>query len=307
MVTAEEFIEQFDASFTSRREDIYATIPKQYPMIAREETMAGAFVKTTSLSQLGMPVKATDGDEVTLDKPVKGLPAAFIPETYKLGYSISRDTIEDGQTSTLQTRPITMMTGAVLVRDLAVANILNNGTTLQSYDLGGKALFAVDHAREDGLASYSNRIVTQLPLTVSTVFQAIMDMLYNLRDERGNLIAYTGKINIVVPGISATLVQAAIEVVKSMMNPHTSDNAVNAVTSMFQLEHVICRYTTDPNAWYVSWTPSAQGYGIVLYNRQEPEISPLEPYKGNRDVWASRLRMRFVAGYDAKRGIARIG
>lgn len=307
MITAEEFVEQFDRSFTSMKADIYQSIEKQYPMIAREEGMSGAFVKSGSISGLGMPVKANDGQEVKLDAPVKGLTASFFPNTFKLGYTIERATVEDGVTGHLANRPVTMIQGSVLIRDLAVADIFNNGTTSQPYDIGGKPLFATDHVREDNAATWSNRLTTQLPITVETVFQVIMDYLYNLRDERGNIIAYNGKINICVPAINSTLVKSALEVVKSMMNPGTSDNAVNVLTQMFSLDVVVMRYATDPNAWFVGWTPSAQGYGVVLYNRTEPEISPLEPYKGNRDVWFSRMRMRFAAGIDAKRGIMRVG
>jgi len=38
-----------------------------------------------------------------------------------------------------------------------------------------------------------------------------------------------------------------------------------------------------------------------------PDVTPLAQFGSNPDVWFSRLRQRFVCGYENKRGIAAIG
>ncbi len=307
MIIAEAFVEQFDRDFDEVKDLAYANVPKEYTLFAREEGVTGAYIRRTALSGLGTPSANRDYDNLPLDAPVKGPVFSFQPQTYRLGYVIDRQSIEDEQYGHLADRPATMLTGSVLVRDLFAADLLNSGTTAQSWDSTGKALFATDHAREDGFATWSNRNSTDLPITVETVMQAIIDYLYNLKDMRGNIINYQGSFNIYVPSTNATLYRQAIEVVNSMMNPGTTDNKINAVTNRFKLNVVALRYLTNSNVWFIGWEPTAQHYGIVMFNRSEPEISPLEPLGNNRDAWQSRMRMRFTGGYDQKRGIARIG
>lgn len=307
MITAEAFVEQFDRDFDEMKDLAYQLVPKDYTAFCREEGMSGAYIRRSSISGLGLPKRARDYDNIPLDAAVKGPIASFTPTTYKLGYIIDRQSIDDEQYGHLADRPATMLYGAGLIRDLYAADLLNGGTATQTWDLAGLPLFSASHVREDGVTTWSNRNAADLPITVETVMQAIIDYLFNLKDMRGYIIAYGGTYRIYVPAISATLVRQAVEVANSMMNPNTSDNRINAVTKQFKIEVVPLRYLTSSTAWFIGWEPSAQHYGLVMFNRSEPEITPLTQMSNNPDAWLSRMRLRFTGGYDQKRGIARIG
>lgn len=306
MITLEQYAPLFDNNFQSRKDEYRQQYPSQYRSFLQERQMTGSFTKSISLSGLGLPQRNRDGQPIPMVDPILGYPSTFIPVTYRLGYQIERSVVEDEQFGLLVNRPRSMMYGSEVIRDMVGADILNNGFVLQQYDLGGTALFSASQVREDGAALWSNLINADQPITVETVFNAIVTLLMLLQDSIGMNIGYSGRFMILVPLINPQLYQQAVEVRNSIMNPGTSDNKINAALQEFSLEVHALRYLTNPDAWFVTWEPSSVGYGLILYERVAPEISPLSPFSGNIDVWWSRLRQRFAAGYEAKRGVAAI-
>lgn len=311
-VVVEKYVQMFDRSFDEIKDDSYAMVAKDYPKFMRIENTNRAYVKKGSIGSLGLPMQNRDLQRLPLDEPIQGPIAYYSPVTYRLGYQIERQAVEDELWGLLANRPMNMLKGSQVIMDMAGANILNNGATLQSYDMTegdgtARALFSTVHVREDQATTWSNRIASDLPITVETVFQAIVDLLYNLKDPRGYIISYEGAFNIFVPSTSSTLWRQAVEVQKSVMNPNTTDNRTNALLQQFSINVVPLRYLTSPTAWFIGWQPGSQGYGLTMIVRTNPDITPLKPFNDNPDAWFSRLRQRFVPGYEHKRGIARIG
>lgn len=306
MIVMESFAELFDNNFTTRRAEYEKQWPAEYTRFMTVEQTNRPFEKRTSISGLGLPIQNRDGAPLPYVEPVMGYPSTFIPVTYRLGYQIERQAVEDEQFGLLVNRPRTMLYGSVVIRDMVAADILNNGFTSQSYDLGGTPLFSTAQVREDGGAVWSNLINEDQPITTETVFNAIVTLLMLLQDSIGMNVGYTGKFVLHVPIINPELFQQAVEVINSVMNPGTSDNKINAALKQFTIELSPLRYLTNPDAWFVTWDPNSVGYGLILFERVAPEISPLAPFSGNPDVWWSRLRQRFTAGYEAKRGVAAV-
>lgn len=303
----EEIAEHFDYNFSLIRDEYYALQPKEFPEYMREETSTRPFEKRSYIGSLGLPIKNRDTQPLPLSAPPKGFPSVFVPVQYRLGYVIDKQTIEDELWKLLADRPKSMVRGAVVIKDMVASDILNNGTSAQPYNVDGQPLFSTAHPRENKGGTYSNLISAQLPITVETVFQAVTNMLWLLTDSQNFPIAYNGKINIYVPKNNPVLVEQAWSVVNSQTNPDTADRRPNAANGVFNLGFIPLRYLTNPNFWFVGWEPSATGYGLTLIDRVAPEISPLQMFGDNQDVYYSRLRMRFTAGYETSRGIAAIG
>lgn len=307
-VVLESYAELFDYNFSVIREEMYQQFPKEHPTFMRVENSTRPFEKRGSLGGLGLPEPNRDLQPLPWSEPVKGPTSIFVPVGYRLGYMIERQAVEDEQWSLLANRPKSMLYGSIVIQDMAGADILNNGMIFHpGYDLGGTPLFSTAHRREDNQAYWSNLIPEAQPITVETVFNAIVNLLTLMTDSRGLPIAYSGTVFIYVPMINATLWEQAVAVVNSTMNPGTSDNRINALTKQFQLQAVPLRYLTNPDVWFIGWSPNSPNYGLVLINRTGVDISPLKPFGDNEDAWWSRLRMRFTAGYEAKRGIAAVG
>lgn len=306
MILMESFAELFDNNFTTRRAEFEKNYPSEYQRFMRIEQTSKAFEKRTSISGLGLPIPNRDGAPIPYVEPVMGYPSTFIPVNYRLGYQIERSAVEDEQFSLLVSRPRTMLYGSIVIRDMVSADIFNNGFTLQPYDLGGTALFSTAQVREDGGGVWSNLINEDQPITAETLFNAIVTLLLLLQDSIGMNIGYAGKFILHVPMINPELFQQAVEVINSIMNPGTTDNKINAPLKQFNIELSALRYLTNPDAWFVTWEPETVGYGLILFERVAPEISALAPFSGNPDVWWSRLRQRFTAGYEAKRGVAAV-
>lgn len=306
-VVLEEYAELIDYNFGLIKEELYQQYPSEHDQYMRVETTTRAFEKRDYLSGLGIPMKNRDTQALPWDQPVKGFASTFIPVTYRLGYQIDRESVEDEQWGLLASRPKSMVYGSIVIKDMVAADILNNGLVLQSYDLGGTSLFSTANTREDGGAPWANLIAEIQPIAVETVFNAVVSLLTLLNDSRGLAINFGNSLNLYIPMINPELWEQALAVVNSMMNPNTTDNRINSLTKQFKLNLVPLRYATNPNLWFIGWAPSMSNYGLVLFNRVEPTISPLKPFGDNEDVWWSRLRMRFTAGYENKRGIAAVG
>ena len=309
-VSLEAFVEHFDRNFNVIRDEMYSQFPKEYPAFMRVENTDKSFIKRSYIGGLGMPRPNRDLQDIPFVVSPKGPISLFTPTNYRLGYQIERQTVEQEEWGLLANRPRSMLYGAAVLMDITAANILNNGFTTQAYDFDPsgtpKALFATDHTREDGVTTWGNLIGSNQPITVETVFQAITN-LYNIEDSVGLPIAYNGRFNVMVPTNNPTLWQQAIEVANSTMNPNTSDNKINAASKQFQLNVVPLRFATNPDHWFVTWDVSAPNYGLVMFINIQPDISPLKEFGNNPDCWFSRLRTRFVAGYENKRGVSAVG
>lgn len=312
-VVAEAYIEHFDRNFSEIKDEMYEQFPKQYTSFMRVEETTKAFLKKTYMGGMGLPIPNRDLEPIPFQEPVKGPVSFFTPINYRLGYQIEKQTIEQEEWGLLANRPRTMMAGSVVLMEMAAANILNNGFTVQAYDFkvtgdpNNQPLFSINHLREDGAATWANLINVNTPITVESLFQTIAALLYNMNDSRGIPIAYSGEIFIYVPTINPTLWQQAVEVVNSVMNPNTADNKTNAVLKVFKLTVVPLRFLTNPDHWFLSWSPNSPSYGLLMVVNLYPDITPLAPFGNNPDAWYSRLRQRFVAGYENKRGIAAVG
>jgi hypothetical protein len=307
MIVMEEIAEHFDYNFSLIRDIYYELQPKEFNQYMREESSTRPFEKRSYIGGLGLPRRNRDTQPLPLSTPPKGYPSVFVPVQYRLGYVIDKQTIEDELWKLLADRPKSMVRGAVVIKDMVAADILNNGTTAQPYDIDGGPLFSTSHPRENGSGNWSNLIGTATPITVESVINAATNLLWLLTDTQNMPISYNGTIVIYTPKINPVLTEQAWSVVNSKENPDTTDRRPNAATGVFNLKHVPLRYLTNPNFWYVGWEPSTTGYGMTLIDRVAPEISPLQMFGDNQDVYYSRLRMRFSAGYESTRGIGAIG
>lgn len=312
-VVVEAYIEQFDRNFSEIKDEIYEQFPKEYPSFMRVQSTPKAFIKTAYMGGLGIPLANRDLQPIPFQEPTKGPPAIFTPIGYRLGYQIEKQTIEQEEWGLLASRPRTMLYGANILMEMVAANILNNGFAVQPYDTSGavggvqEPLFSVAHMREDSQATWSNLIAANLPITVETVFSTIVNLLYNMVDSRGLPIMYSGTINMFVPSNNPVLWQQAVEVLNSVQNPNTSDSKINAINKSFTLVLKPLRFATNPNHWFLSWDVNTPLYGLLMVVNLYPDISPLREFGNNPDAWFSRLRMRFTAGYDNKRGIVGVG
>jgi hypothetical protein len=312
-VVAEAYVEHFDRNFSEIKDEMYEQFPKQYTFYMKVEETSKAFVKKSYMGGLGMPLPNRDLENIPFQEPVKGPISFFTPTNYRLGYQIEKQTIEQEEFGLLGNRPRTMLYGSVVLMEMAAANLFNNGFTVQPYDFkvtgdpNNQPLFSINHLREDTRATWANLINQNLPITVETVFQAIVSLLYNMVDSRGLPISYSGQIYIYVPTLNPVLWQQAVEVANSVMNPGTSDNKTNALLKTFQINVVPLRFLTNPDHWFLGWSPNSPNYGLTMIVNIYPDISPLKEFGNNPDAWFSRLRTRFVAGYENKRGIAAVG
>lgn len=312
MVDPAAFVEHFDRNFNEIKDEMYAHFPRQYSSFMRTIENNKSFYRTSYIGGLGEPDENRDNQPIPFRSAPKGSVGQFEPVQYRLGYQIEKSTIEQEEWGLLADRPRTMLYGANVKMDKVGANLLNNGFTVQTYDhyIGAtaKPLFSTTHQLENNSGTWSNLIDQNLPITVETVFQAIVELLYNLVDSAGLPIAYNGSFTIYVPSLSARLWQQAVEVTKSLMNPNTTDNRISAINSgPFTIRAEQLRYLTNPDHWFIGWEPSAPNYGLFMFVNIYPEISPLTNFGNNLDVWWSRIRSRFTAGYENKRGIAAVG
>jgi hypothetical protein len=308
MVDLQNYAEIIDYNFSKYKDEMYSNYPSDVSKYMRQESSTRPFEKRGGLGGLGLPEVNRDTQPIPFKDPAKLPTSTFIPVNYRLGYQLDRTSVEDELWGLLANRPKSMIYGSVVIKDLVGADILNNGLVYQAnYDLQGVSLFSTAIPQENGATTYTNYIAEIQPITTETVFNAVSQLLTLLNDSQGLAIGYNGSYNLYVPMINADLWEQAVAVANSVMNPGTADNRINALLKQFSINVIPLRYLTNPDLWFVGWQPDSPNYGLTLITRVEPQISNLKPFGDNEDVWYSRLRMRFTAGYENHRGIAAVG
>ena len=133
MIVMEEIAEHFDYNFSQIKDEMYAMQPKEYQKYMREESSSRPFEKRSYIGGLGLPIRNRDTQPIPIATPPRGNPSVFVPVQYRLGYVIDKQSIEDELWKLLADRPKSMIRGAVVIKDMVAADILNNGTVAQAY------------------------------------------------------------------------------------------------------------------------------------------------------------------------------
>jgi len=242
-------------------------------------------------SDLGVPVKNTDTEEMPYAQPAPGFDITYTPDDFRLAIRITREMREKDRYDQVMAMQGGLMDAFRQLDELKMAAVFNSAFAT---NLGADGMYMCDtgHPCEDGIGGTWNNLQTPAALSQASLRLMRLAML-NRKSPKGYLRTVEMK-TLVVP---SELEDKAKELLGSSLRAEDSMNAINVYKGGFKLER--WDYLTDENAFFGLGAMDEQ-YEVFKVTRVEPS---LESWKPTPDIFAQRLRFSFVMGFGIPRQI----
>lgn len=228
--------------------DSYDQYPEEYSQFLKTGSQDRAEIEATHLA--GLPRMPTRGEAepVTYLDPVMGDKVIFIDTEYALGFQISKRIMEDDQYGKAKQNAKWLGRSVRLTQEYLAAALLDDAFTGNVFTgVNGEALIATSHALLNSAATGSNRLATDVQLSV-TGLQAAYDLAESTVDETGDPIPIMPKTLVV--NIADAWV--AHEIFNSDKEPYTADNTTNSVVGRKGKPRVVVsHYKSQGSDWFL--------------------------------------------------------
>lgn len=222
---------------------------------------------------------------VEYEAPQRDYEIEYRHTEFAKGFIVERAMIDDMQYEGIFTNASNMGTAFARKQEKDAASVFNNAFSSSYLGYDGKALCADDHPRSRTNSTAVDNSLA-LALTSDNLETAILQM-QGFKDEKGEEIS-------VIPDtllVPRALRKTALEIVGSVLNPETANNAINVHMGM---NVVVWPYLTDANAWFVLDSAMAKRY-LKWYTRVNPEFAAVNDF----DTFQRKYRgyMRYSYGW----------
>ncbi len=234
-------------------------------------------------SMTGLVPSTTKSQEFPQDDIYLGNEVTLKAVTYKLQVPISQEDLEDENYGIYDAVPTSLAKSVQQTVETDGFNILNNAfdATVQTGG-DGKELCATDHVLVSG-GTWSNEMATAAQLSTASFEQAMIDLM-NFPNSRGLNMKVTPKSLLVSP----TFHKKAMEIVGSMQDPESANNAVNPYKGIVSV--ITSPYLTNTNYWYVTTDVE----GLLCQKRKFPAEFENATRESNGDaLFRTRYRLKF--------------
>jgi len=213
-------------------------------------------------SGMGTAFQVAEGGFTPMDGMSDEWVQVFRNFTYKLGFEITQEAIEDNQYMNLASDAAKELNRAFRhTKEIRGAAAFNNAiSTARPYKGGdGVALLSTAHPLANG-DTFSN-FLQGMQLSESSL-QAADTLIRRAVDERGNRIMLKPK-QLIVP---AEGVWTSARLLQSDLRPGTNNNDINAIKTLGMIGKApqVLSYLIDPDAWFVQ---TDQPKGLIHFNR----------------------------------------
>lgn len=212
------------------------------------------------------PIKY-QGAGISYDETALGATKTYNPVTYALGYSITREAVEDNlYPRQVKSRSLALAKSMKESKEVIVANHLNRAFSSSYTGVDGVELCSSAHVLSKG-GSLRNELATPSDLSEASLEQALID-IQDMVDEAGLKINLK-PMKLIVP---KELNFDACRILKSQLQNDTTNNAVNAVKfqGLLPQGHVVNNYLTDTDAFFIK---NDVPNGLVLFQRRALETA----------------------------------
>lgn len=294
---------------------IYDQASEEYSKLAQVGTTSRPFDIFTGYQGIAQPVRNRDLEPIPQRSPVRSNKSTILQVPYRSGFTVERFTVENAEHKQVLDNMRDFVESEKTLKDAVVANVYNNGFSVQPYDIVQSAdgatlpLFSTAHKREDNGATFSNYINSALPPNTSTMFSVIATMM-RYTDNVGNFINMNGTYTMLIPSLKPDWIKAAAAITKSVDDPETSDRSVNTLKAQFNVNFETINNFTSSTKWFVRVDTGKRYFPVRLRINQQPQFSELISLAqgGNPDAYYSRLRSIFGVGlFGSARGVFAIG
>ncbi len=269
--------------------------PSMIPYLFNDDPMTSELSQDATMGKLRNPQPMNDGEAFQMQSLNQGFAVNYQPIRVGMGYSISKQMVDDGKFQFIQRANDSFAEGMAEVFEQYGADVFNDGFTVANGG-DGKSLFASDHPIESGLGEVGNNLAAAPAELSITTFRELRNLLQATIDEAGRKVSY-------MPSILVTpldLQDVAQELVKSVLAPDSANNAINTIYNTVQLlPGGFWRYLTSDTAYFLVCDKNK--HDLKVRERQGIDIQ--SEWVQNPRVWEMTGDRRFVFGYSGWRGL----
>jgi len=265
--------------------DQLKVIPMEHPQWINVEKSSRAYEEEYKMAGLGQMVQKGEGAVYTADSPIPGGTIRYTHLTYGLAFRVTEEMLEDDLYGVMNRMSKDLAKSAAYNRDVQATSVLNNGFNSSFTGLNGVELFSTAQVDLDG-GTQANEPTTAADLDLPAL-QAAIESFKGWTDDRSFQVVSEPRWLIHATGD----IWMANELLKTEKVPHSADNTVNIVKSMFGIEPKHLRHLTDTDAWMLLGVE----HDLKLYNRVNDQFrNSDDPWNGDAIYTA---RHRISAGF----------
>ena len=277
--------------------DEFESVPTQHDLIFPMDISGQKREVGQTVAGFGSMPQKDEGAPITEDKPYQGYQTTLTHLEYAMKFAITKTMWEDEQYGVMSGMSKNMGVAARDAKEVAAANIFNNGFSDSFVGGDSEPLFGdatnYDHPMAVGSTTLKNRLSSNADLTVSSLTQALIDIRGTVND-RGLLVVLNPATLIVPPELE----MIAEQILGSDKEPFTADNQINAIRKR-GLKLIVWDYLTDSDAWYVGCDKARTG--LRGFNRIPLQTESGDDINTGNAVYTAR--QRFIFGWFDWRGI----
>lgn len=277
-------------------EDEFQSFQPRYEMIFNVKEMRSAIAQSSQVSSLQPAGAVGEAETIPLQRIYQGYDKTYTATKYGIMMANSQELIDDLEFDVMSSNPRKLTRAFMSTVEITAADVLNNAFSTTGPD--GKVLCATDHPLlVPGAAAGSNKLAADADLSMTSL-KAMITLLRQTTDSAGNKVMINPKNLIVAPDNEFL----AVELLKSVMLPDSSNayvNSINSVGSQYKIDPIVWDYLTDSDAFFL--TADKMDHMLCFYWRKRPELGT--DYDFKTEVALTKLVGRFAVGYSDWRGI----
>lgn len=268
----------------------YGEVPETYNKVFHIFDSSQSSEKDQDIVGLGDWEQIDDGDVLQLDELDEGWSTTYEHLTYKKGFKVSRDMLEDDRYHVFSNQAKLLGHGAAETRERIAANILNNAFDTDYVGGDGLPICSTGHTYKTLSGTQSNKGTAALDTDALKVGRTALQSQLN---ERKQSITFSPSLSLIVP---PELHDTALVLSNSRNEPGTPNNDINV---SFGRYNVICvPHLTSETSWFLVDSTVAR---VNFFWRVKPDFRQAEVL--STDAVMFRGRMRFSCGFSDWRGV----
>ena len=276
----------------------YDSYENEYEDIFVIEDSNRAFEEEVLITGFGSAPLKSEGQGVQFDNASESYSARYTHDTVALAFALTEEAVEDNLYDSLGKRYVKALAKSMAnTKEVKGADVLNNAFSSSFLGGDGKSLIATDHPLAGG-GSVANRATSMADLNETSLEDALID-ISTFTDDKGLIISVQADKLIIPP----QLVFVADRILNSPQRSGTADNDINAIknTNVLPGGYSVNHYLTDPDAFFILTSITAQGEGLKMFQRTAMETS-MEPDFATGNI-RYKARERYSFGFSDWRGI----
>lgn len=228
--------------------DSYESFAKEWPGFLREGNLDRAELEATTISGLPRQVELGEGEAFTIVDAKLAAKITYTPDQYGLGFSVSKDMMEDDLYGKANQNAKWLGRSANLTQEYKAADLLDDAFTGASFTgFAGERLISATHTLLNSGSTWSNAISGNPQLGILGI-QAAFELAEQTVDHQGDPIVMT--LNKIICNISEQWM--AIQLTQNEKEPFTSDNNINAPMRKKELSYTVAHYKSQSASdWFV--------------------------------------------------------